>query len=76
MADRPKPRISVFQSAKTAGAICAEISIDDVMELQPDWTESQARAFLTHHGPVIGEIMLIAALQALERLTTNGESHA
>jgi hypothetical protein len=54
--------------AKTDFSVHAQIGMDDVHALRPDWNEHEAQAFLREHGHAIGEEMAMAGATMLAAL--------
>ena len=62
----PRKKIpSVFALARRSADVSAQISVNDVLELRPAWSRQQAAEFLTAHGEVIGNAMVIRGAEAL-----------
>jgi hypothetical protein len=64
----PKPKVSVFALATQSSSVRAEIDAQDVLSLRPDWSETQANAFLREHTDFIGNEMVVAGAAALAAL--------
>lgn len=65
---KPKSRLSAFALANRCSSIHAQISVTDVLELRPDWSEQQAAAFLSANGSIIGAAMIACGVQALANI--------
>ena len=63
-----KKRLSVFAQAKTDYSVYAQIGVDDVKALRPDWNEGEVETFLREHGHAIGEEMAMAGAAILDAL--------
>lgn len=68
-----KIKISAFGLAITSDSVGAEISIDDVLLVQPEWTRERAAQFLRRHSSVIGTRMINAGAATLVALLAGGE---
>lgn len=66
--NRPRRPISAFALAKTDYSVHAQIGVDDVQALRPDWSEREVQAFLREHGNAIGEEMAMAGAVMLAAL--------
>ncbi|HEV2294696.1 MAG TPA: hypothetical protein VGR35_12650 [Tepidisphaeraceae bacterium] len=73
--NRPRRPISAFALAKTDFSVHAQIGVDDVQALRPDWSEREVQAFLRQHGVAIGEEMAMAGAALLAALIggSNGD---
>ncbi len=56
---------SVFALARRSADVSAQISVNDVLELRPAWSRQQAAEFLSAHGEVIGNAMVIRGAEVL-----------
>ncbi len=64
----PSPRKkmpSVFALARPSADVSAQISVNDVLELRPAWSRQRAAEFLSAHGEVIGNAMVIRGAEVL-----------
>jgi len=66
--NRPRHQISAFALAKTDFSAHAQIGMDDVRALRPDWSNQEMKAFLREHGHAIGEEMAMAGATMLAAL--------
>lgn len=73
---RPRPTVSAFDLAKHAGAVVAELDIDDILHLRPSWTREQAAAFLEEQAETIGAAMLSRGMEVLIFLLPPGDHYA
>jgi len=62
-----KRRISAFALAQRGGSVTAEITADDVLEAQPDWSRPDAERFLQVHSSAIGRAMVLGGVGELLR---------
>lgn len=69
----PRRQLSAFALAKTDFSVHAQIGMDDVRALRPDWSDQEVKAFLREHGHAIGEEMAMAGATMLAALI--GGSH-
>lgn len=58
--NHPRRKLSAFALAKTDHSVHAQIGVDDVQALRPDWSEREVQAFLREHGDAIGTEMAMA----------------
>jgi hypothetical protein len=73
--NRPRRPISAFALAKTDFSVLAQIGVNDVQTLRPDWSEREVQAFLREHGSAIGGEMAMAGAAMLAALIggSNGD---
>lgn len=61
-----KPRKpSVFALASRIGSVTVEITAEDVLQLQPDWSQDRACAFLEQQSRAVIDAMVLAAMATL-----------
>jgi len=73
MESSPK-KISAFALAKESFSICAEIGVDEILQMRPDWSSDQAVAFLCQHGDSIGREMAIHGAVMLAAMLAGGRN--
>jgi hypothetical protein len=64
-ANRPRRKVSAFALAKIDFSVHAQIGMDDVQALRPNWSEQEAQAFLREHGHTEMAMAGAAVLTAL-----------
>ena len=72
-ANRPRRKVSAFALAKIDFSVHAQIGMDDVQALRPNWSEQEAQAFLQEHGHTIGAEMAMAGAAVLAALMGGGD---
>ena len=57
--------------AKMCPGVVAEVSLNDILHLRPDWSPLQATEFLNQNARAIGQVMLLTALQTVKQIMEN-----
>jgi len=73
-ANRPRRKVSAFALAKIDFSVHAQIGMDDVQALRPNWSEQETQAFLQEHGHTIGTEMAMAGAAVLAALIGGRDS--
>ena len=63
-----KKKASVFAVATQSASIVVELDVNDILQLQADWDERRAEAFLRDFGETIAAEMLASGMSMIAAL--------